>query len=320
MDFAIILNNLLQPPVLLFLLGLLAACCRSDLDIPQPVPKVLSLVLLLAIGMKGGTQIAASALSWQVVLVLLVAVAFSALTPLYVYAGLRRRLGVPDAAAIAAAYGSVSAITFITAAGFLQTQQIPYGGHMVAAMALMESPAIIVAVMMARSAGAGNRGGWGALLHDAVLNGSVLLLLGSFAIGIVTGERGATTMRLLTVDLFPIVLSLFLLDMGIVAGGRIRDLLRAGPLPVLAALLLPPLNAALAIAASAGLGLGVGDAFLLTVLAASASYIAVPAAMRLAIPEAQPSIYVSMSLAITFPFNVIAGIPLYLAAIRWLWS
>lgn len=325
LQFDLVTQNLLQPPILFFLLGLIAIAVESDLEIPQPVPKMLSLALLLTIGFKGGAQLTHSGVDWSTLVTLVVAVAFAALMPIYAFLLLRLRLGVHDAAAVAATYGSVSAITFITAVGFLQKLGVAYGGHMIAAMALMESPAIIIAVLIVRVWGRSPTHrdaplSVGSLLKHSLFNGSVLLLLGSAAIGAATGERGATALKPLTADLFPVLLTLFLLDMGLVAGKRLRDLWTAGPFVVSAGVLLPIVNATIALGVSYVIGIGRGDAFLLTVLAASASYIAVPAAMRMAIPEARPSLYVSMALAITFPFNITIGIPLYFWAVSSLWG
>lgn len=321
MSTDLILANLLSPPILFFFLGGLAALVRSDLEIPQPLPKFFSLYLLLAIGFKGGVELGHSGLTGQVATALLAAVLMASIVPVWTYFVLRRRLPVGDAAAIAATYGSISAVTFITAAAFLQMLEIPYGGHLVAAMALMESPAIVIGVLFYRWFGsAGGRLEWRELGRDAFLNGSVFLIMGSLVIGIVSGKSGAEALAPFTDEIFKGMLCFFLLDMGLVAARRIHELRRAGWFIVAFALLVPIVNAGLGIALARIAGMNVGDALLFTVLCASASYIAVPAAMRLAVPEANPSLYVSMSLGITFPFNIIAGIPAYLAIIESLWS
>lgn len=324
------LSNLASPPLLFFFLGLLAVAVRSDLDIPGQIARFLSLYLLFAIGFKGGVALAASAPGSDVWVSLGMAMLLSAAVPLYTYFLLRRKFPVADAAAIAATYGSVSAVTFITAASFLDAQGIAWSGYLVAAMALMESPAIIVGMLLYnrfREANGEERGmRWGTLLHEACFNGSVFLILGSMAIGWITGPAGKAQVTAVIDAPFIGILCLFLLDMGIVAGRRLRDLRQAGPraarlpLPtmVVTAVLLPLFNGGVALAAGAALGLPAGDLMLLTVLAASASYIAVPAAMRLALPEANPSTYLAMSLAITFPFNILFGIPLYHQLATWL--
>lgn len=323
MDFNLLISNFLNPPILFFFLGLAAVFVKSDLEIPAPIPKILSLYLLFAIGFKGGVGLAAGGLQTQIVVVLAAAAVMATVVPLYAFFVLRRKLPVADSAAIAATYGSISAVTFITAAALLEKLGIAYGGYMVAAMALMESPAIIVAVLLYRLRSIDQNGtafSWRELCRDAFFNGSVFLIMGSLVIGALSGEAGAKTLKPFTNDIFAGVLCFFLLDMGIVAAKRLGDLRRAGTFLSAFAILLPLVNAALAIPLAYVIGLSEGDAFMFTILCASASYIAVPAAMRLSIPEANPSLYVPMSLAITFPFNIIAGMPLYLAIINYFWS
>jgi len=322
MDLNLVIGNFLNPPILFFFLGLLAVFVKSDLEIPAPIPKILSLYLLFAIGFKGGVGLAAGGFETQIVVILTAAVAMASVVPLYAFFVLRRKLPVADAAAIAATYGSISAVTFITAAAFLEKLGIAYGGYMVAAMALMESPAIIVAVLLYRLRSANETDAvfsWRELWRDAFFNGSVFLIMGSLVIGALSGEAGAKTLKPFTNDIFAGVLCFFLLDMGIVAARRLGDLKRAGVFLTAFAILAPLVNAAAAIPLARVLGLSEGDAFMFTILCASASYIAVPAAMRLSIPEANPSLYVPMSLAITFPFNIIAGMPIYLAIINHFW-
>ena len=327
MNFDQLLTNFLSPPILFFLLGLIATLVKSDLELPSPLPKILSLYLLLAIGFRGGVELAHSGLTFQIAATLGVAMAAAIVVPVYTYYILRLRLDAANAAAIAATYGSISAVTFITAAAFLDSTKVAYSGHMVAAMALMESPAIVVGVVFARLAAknAAKTGGdlsetepvdWGHIGRDAFLNGSVFLLVGSLIVGALTGNRpGAVALVPFTNQLFTGVLALFLLDMGIIAARRLGDLRRAGVFLVGFAILVPLLNATLGLLGARLLGLGHGDGLLFVILCASASYIAVPAAMRLAIPEANPSLYVTMALAVTFPFNILIGIPLYEAAV-----
>jgi hypothetical protein len=224
---------------------------------------------------------------------------------------------------MAATYGSISAVTFMTACSVLEARGIPFGGHMVAAMALMESPAIVIAVLLLRWTqrrdGKGPAIPWGKLLHEAFLNGAVVLLLGSLAIGVITGERGYQAFKPLCTDLFNGVLVFFLLDLGLVAVRRGRALRAQGPYVIGFGIAMPLANAALTIALARLLNLPEGDSILLAVLAASASYIAVPAAMRLVIPEASPGVYIPMALAVTFPFNIAVGIPLYTFTVHALW-
>lgn len=308
------LANLTSPPVLFFLLGAVAVVVRSDLDFPEPVPKLLSMYLLFAVGFKGGAGLRESGLSGEVVFTLIASMFMAGLVPLIAFTILRRLLSITDAAAVAAAYGSVSAVTFITAAAFLQSADVPYSGHMIACMALMESPAIIVGILLYRRLGnptAGPATGLKHLLHEACLNGSVLLLLGSMVIGAVSSDAGRVAMKPFFAGIFDGALCFFLLDMGIVAMRGVRSLHAAGwRLPVFA-IAFPIFNACIATLLVWMLGLPVGDGLLFIVLCASASYIAVPAAFRMAVPESNPSLYVSLSLGVTFPFNVAVGIPLY---------
>ena len=329
---SVFLTSLSTPPLLFFFLGAAAVAARSDLQIPAQVAKFLSLYLLFAIGFKGGVALSESSIDASVVLTLLAMMVLSAVVPVYTFFLLRRRLPIADAAAIAATYGSVSAVTFVTAAGYLDVQGITWSGYMVAAMALMESPAIVVGILLyshfnTREGNTTVPISWLQLLKESVSNGSVFLILGSMLIGWITGTEGMRQVQPLVKDLFLGLLCLFLLDMGIVAAQRLRDFQQAGErrpsgqvfrVMLVAALLLPVLNATVGLGIAHLLGLSEGNALLFVVLAASASYIAVPAAMRLALPEANPATYLTMSLAITFPLNLLIGIPSYHAAIRWL--
>lgn len=323
MDVSLILDNLLTPPILFFLLGMAATLLRSDLEIPTQAARFLSLYLLFSIGLHGGHELAQSALNAQVMLVLLAGVATSLLIPLWTFAMLRLKLPAHDAAAIAATYGSVSAVTFITAAGFLNAQGVPFGGHMVAAMALMESPAIVIGVLLARRFGHQSPSEPFALRslgREAFLNGAVLLLMGSLFIGFLIGEDGWKSIKPVAHDPFKGVLCLFLLDMGLLAAKRLGDLRASGAVLIGFAIGAPIMHGLLGILIARALSIPPGDALLLAVLVGSASYIAVPAAVRLAIPNANPSLYVPMSLGVTFPFNVIFGIPLYYTIIQALWE
>jgi len=324
MDASLLIANLLSPPVLFFFLGALAVAVRSDLEVPQPIPKLLSLYLLLSIGFKGGVELRESGDDGGALTALLAATLMSIVVPLYAFAFLRRRLDVNNAAALAAAYGSVSAVTFITASAFLKRIGVPFGGYMVACLALMESPAIVIGVMLARmQRGAANgqaRIAWDEFLREALFNGSVLVLVGSLIIGAITGSAGKEALYPFTNEIFTGALCLFLLDMGLVSARRVGPLLAMGAFPLAFAVLFPLLNAALGLGVARLVGMSAGDAVLFVVLCASASYIAVPAAIRLVLPEANPGLYVSMPLALTFPFNVTLGIPLYMTAVNMLWS
>ena len=324
MDASLLIANLLSPPVLFFFLGALAVAVRSDLEVPQPIPKLLSLYLLLSIGFKGGVELRESGGDGGALTALLAAIVMSIVVPLYAFAFLRRRLDANNAAALAAAYGSVSAVTFITASAFLRRIGVPFGGYMVACLALMESPAIVIGVMLARmQRGAANgqaRIAWDEFLREALFNGSVLVLVGSLIIGAITGSAGKEALYPFTNEIFVGALCLFLLDMGLVSARRVKPLLAMGAFPLAFAVLFPLLNAALGLGVARLVGMSAGDAVLFVVLCASASYIAVPAAIRLVLPEANPGLYVSMPLALTFPFNVTLGIPLYMTAVNMLWS
>jgi len=303
---------------------------KSDLEIPSPLPKLFSLYLLVAIGFKGGHELVSSGLNSQIILTLLAAILMAIVVPVYSFFILRIRLDNYNAAAIAATYGSISAVTFITASSLLDKLQIGYGGHMVAALALMESPAIVIGLILVRIFTLKTKDikntnveedlqktSWGSVLHEAFLNGSVILLIGSLITGMLTGATGWNKIHLFVdKDIFYGVLMLFLLDMGIVAARRIQDLRKTGLFLISFGILMPIFNALIGIILAKGIGMGEGNALLFSVLCASASYIAVPAAMRMTVPEANPSLYVSMALAITFPFNIIVGIPIYLQTIK----
>lgn len=315
MDYSLILSNLTNPTLLFFLLGVVAALIRSDLEIPATSAKFISLYLLFSIGFKGGMELSHSGFGREVWTSLGLAVFFAVLVPIYSYFILRRRLDVYNAGAIAATYGSVSAVTFVTACSFLADKNIPFGGHMVACMALMESPAIIIGMILIRRFSTNTPGQsqqpFGHIVREAFSNGSVLMILGSLVIGLVADEKQAEGIKPFTSDIFKGFLAVFLLDMGITATKRIRTFQKGGLFLALFGLVMPVLNAMLAIFIAHALGVHDGDAFLLAILTASASYIAVPAALRLAVPQADPGYYIPMALAITFPFNIVVGIPLY---------
>ena len=327
MNLDLIIQNILNPPILFFFLGMLAVFLKSDLSIPQPLPKFFSLYLLIAIGLHGGYELSKSGLTLDVIKALLLAVFMAIIVPIYSFFILKIKLDVHNAIAVAATYGSISAVTFITGITYLQSLGVEYGGYMVAAMTLMESPAIIIALIFVAifskkdaNHNEEKKAGWQEILREAFLNPSVFLLMGALLIGMLTGEKGWTSMEPLFGALFKGMLAFFLLDMGLVAAKRIYELKKLGSFLIFFAILMPIFNASIAMALAYFFGLSKGDAFLLALLSGSASYIAVPAAMRLSVPEANPSIYLPLSLAITFPFNISLGIPLYYFAINNLWS
>ena len=319
MNIELLLSNLLNPAVLFFFLGILAVFARSDLEIPQSISKLMSLYLLLAIGFKGGVELNHSGFDMNIVITLAAAVFMASVIPIYCFFLAKKMVSVHDAAAIASTYGSISAVTFITAVAFLDTLEIQSSGYLVAAMALMESPAIIIGLILYRlhyQDNESNDFSWKKVGQEACFNGSVFLIVGSLIIGLLTTEAHAKSLEMFTNDLFKGVLALFLLDMGLIAGKRLGALRQAGVKLVAFSILAPIFNALLGIGMSLLLNLSLGDALLFTALCASASYIAVPAAMRLSIPQANASLYVTMSLAVTFPFNIIIGLPLYLAILK----
>lgn len=310
--------NLVSPVVLCFVLGAIAAALRSDLAMPEAVAKGLAIYLMLAIGLKGGTAMAESGGAGAAGAIVL-AVSISFLLPIVGYAFLRALAKAPvaDAAAIAAHYGSVSVVTFVTAQQFLTDRGVASEPYLVAMLAAMETPAIITGLLLARLGGVGRDparpGATGHLLREVLLNASVVLLIGGFIIGWLSGPAGMAKVKPLMSDLFNGLLCLFLLDMGLVAVRQLRSVSELRPMLVVFAFVMPLLGAATGLGGGLLLDLSAGGIALFATLCASASYIAVPAAMRLALPEARPAIYVTLSLGITFPFNVVFGIPLYYA-------
>lgn len=312
---AVAADNLLTPMILCFALGLLAALARSDLTIPEAAAKAMSIYLLFAIGFKGGVAVAGHGIDGQVLFTLAGGIALSFAIPLVAYALLRgmTKLSALDAAAVAAHYGSVSIVTFVTATSVISGQGLAYEGYMVAVAAAMEAPAIVSALWLAARAGSGPRMD-GRLWHEILLNGSIVLLVGAFVIGAITGQDGMQRIDAFIVAPFQGILCLFLLDMGLVAGRGLRGAKAAlGVGSIVFGVLMPVIGAAFGLGVALAAGLSVGGTTLLMTLAASASYIAVPAAMRVALPEANPSVYLTLSLGITFPFNLTLGIPAYLA-------
>jgi len=328
------MQNLLDPAILFFLLGVLAGAIKSNLEIPPAISRFLSLYLLMALGLKGGFALSHSGLTANVGISLAAAMVLAISIPLMGYWFLRRFVAGFDAAAVAATYGSVSAVTFVTAVQYLENQNIDYGGHMAAAMALMESPAIILAVVLANtlrqkqtspivSLGSGVAGlsgptnqqsvSIGKILHESFTDGAQLLLLGAIVVGMMTGDAGKAAMEPFSGDLFKGMLSFFLLDMGLMAARNLPQVKGQSPALIAYAIIGPILHASLALGLAYVLNLPAGDGALLMVLAASASYIAVPAVLRFALPEANPSLYFGLSLGITFPLNILFGIPAYVS-------
>lgn len=313
---AVGIQALTSPVVLFFVLGLLAAFARSELAIPEALAKGMSLYLMAAIGLKGGVAVSQSGVDATVALALLAGITASFLMPLMAFAVLRgfAKLDRINASAVAAHYGSVSVVTFVTAVEVYEMRGTPPGGYMVAVMAAMETPAILTGLLLARRAvdsrGNGDRQGTGELLHEVFFNASVVLLLGAFAIGLISGASGFGDVAPFFEAGFKGVLCLFLLDMGLIAARRLMDARAMTMRLALVAILLPLINGAIGTFLGTAIGLDVGSAAALGVLCASASYIAVPAAMRLALPQADAGIYLTMSLSVTFPFNILINIGL----------
>ena len=308
-------DNLLSPIILSFVLGLAAAYARSDLSVPEAVAKGLSLYLLFAIGFKGGASVAAHGIDQTLILSLVAGLVLSFSIPVVAFGLLRVMSGLDtvDAAAVAAHYGSISIVTFVAGSSVLTSAGLEGEGYMVAVAAVMEAPAILSALWLVSRGEAGGRMDAG-LMREIMLNGSIVLLVGAFLIGWITGPEGLAEIDAFIVAPFKGVLCLFLLDMGLVAGrGMQKGRGALGIGAVVFGVTMPVIGSLLGLLAAVILGLSLGGAVLMMVLAASASYIAVPAAMRVALPEANPSIYLTLSLGVTFPFNLVLGIPLYMA-------
>lgn len=312
------MSNFFDPAILFFLLGIFAGLVRSNLEIPPQVARFLALYLLMALGLKGGFALAKTGLTLEVMEGLFAALFLATVIPFVGYQILKRLTSKFDAAAIAATYGSVSAVTFITTVQYLDTHGIAYSGHMAAAMALMESPAIIMAVLFASAARRTSTAGVASsntsithVLHESFTDGAQLLLLGAMLVGYVSGETGKAMMAPFSIDLFKGMLAFFLLDMGLSTARNLNHLKGTSPLLMAYGVMGPICHAGMAFVLSGWLDLSHGDTALLMVLAASASYIAVPAVVRYAIPEANASLYFGLSLGVTFPLNIIFGIPIY---------
>lgn len=315
MEFQILLSNLTNPTLLFFLLGVIAAIVKSDLEIPASSSRFISLYLLFSIGFKGGQELAHSGFNSEIIYSLLFGMALAAVIPFYTFFILKRKLSVSDAGAVAASYGSVSAVTFVAAVSFLEMEKLSPGGHMVAVMALMESPAIIVGVILMMQFDKMNdpseKVSLSKLLKHSLTNGSVLMIFGSLIIGLIADTKQAEGIKPFTTDIFKGFLALFLLEMGLVTAKRFSTFWRYGWFVTLFAIVIPAINGCIAAYLSHWVTHDLGNRFIFAILAASASYIAVPAAMQLAAPKADPGLYVPMALGVTFPFNITVGMPLY---------
>lgn len=319
MDINLLLENLTNPALLFFFLGVFASQIKSDLEIPPNSAKFISLYLMFSIGFKGGQELAHSTLDSEIIWAFAIGISSSILVPIYSFLILKKRFGKYNAAAISAAYGSISAVTFVTTVSFLELQAINFDGFMVAVMASMEAPSIVIGVLLLSWFSRGAKGkekiNFGGILKHSLSNGSVILLVGSLFIGFMASEEQAQGIAPFTTDIFKGFLAVFLLDMGITSGRHLKDLLNQGWSALAFSIFMPLFNGCLTAVLSSFVLENMGNRLLISILVASASYIAVPAAMRLAIPKANPGLYLPMALAITFPFNITLGIPIYLSII-----
>ena len=318
MTFNLLFENLTNPAVLFFILGILAVSLKSDLEIPPNSSKFISLYLLFSIGFRGGQELSHETFTSEIMYSMLFGISISLLIPLYTFFILKKKFNVFDAGAIAAAYGSVSAVTFITAVTFLESQKLILSGHMVAIMALMESPAIIIGLVLIsvynkeESQAIKKR----FVLKHSLTNGSVLLILGSLIIGFLANTKQAEGIKPFTNDLFKGFLTLFLLDMGINSGRKLKSFFSFGWFPLIFAILIPLLNGCVFAILSSLVTSDIANRFIFAILAASASYIAVPAAMKITVPKANLGLFLPMALAVTFPINITIGMPIYFLIVQ----
>ncbi len=318
MNLNLLIENLTNPALLFFVLGIIAVYLKSDLEIPPNSSKFISLYLLFAIGFKGGQELSREALTSEIAWSMLFGIFISFVIPVYTFFILKRKLNVFDAGAIAAAYGSVSAVTFVTGVSYLESQQLSLHGHMVAIMALMESPAIIISLVLIS---AFNKDESNAIKKRTVIkhsftNGSVLLILGSLIIGYLANAKQAEGIKPFTNDLFKGFLAIFLLDMGITSGRKLKAFFSFGWFPLIFAIVIPLINGCVFAILSSFVTQDITNRFMFAILAASASYIAVPAAMKISVPKANPGLYLPMALAVTFPINITIGMPVYFLIVQ----
>ena len=318
MNYNLLIDNLTNPALLFFVLGIIAVYLKSDLEIPPNSSKFISLYLLFAIGFKGGQELSHEALTAEIGWSMLFGISISLIIPIYTFFILKKRLNVFDAGAIAAAYGSVSAVTFVTGVSYLEAQQLTLHGHMVAIMALMESPAIIIGLVLISvyNKSESNNVQKRSVIKHSLTNGSVLLILGSLIIGYVADAKQAEGIKPFTNDLFKGFLAIFLLDMGITSGRKLKAFFSFGWFPILFAIIIPLINGCLIAVLSSVVTSDITNRFMFAILAASASYIAVPAAMKISVPKANPGLFLPMALAVTFPVNITVGMPIYFLIIQ----
>lgn len=313
MNFNLLAENLTNPALLFFILGIIAVYLKSDLEIPSNSSKFISIYLLFSIGFRGGQELSHETFSSEIAYSMIFGIVVSIIIPVYTFFILKSKLNLYDAGAVAAAYGSVSAVTFVTAASYLESQQISLHGHMVAIMALMESPPIIISLVLISifNKEASQSFKKSGIIKHSLTNGSVLLILGSLVIGFLANDKQAEGIAPFTNDLFKGFLAIFLLDMGITSGKKLKYFFSFGWFPFIFAIVIPLLNGCLFALLSSVVTHDVSNRFIFAVLAASASYIAVPAAMKITVPKANPGLFLPMALAVTFPVNITIGMPLY---------
>lgn len=318
MDFNLLLDNLTNPALLFFILGIIAVYVKSDLEIPPNSSKFISLYLLFAIGFKGGQELSHETFTSEIGWSILFGIGISLIIPLYTFFILRRKLNVLDSGAIAAAYGSVSAVTFVTAVSFLETQQLNIQGQMVAIMALMESPVIIIGLLLISifNKSDNQKINKRTAIQHSFTNGSVLLILGSLIIGYVADAKQAEGIKPFTDELFKGFLTIFLLDMGITSGRKLKSFFSFGAFPLIFAIVIPLINGCIIAMLSAFVTDDIANRFMFAILAASASYIAIPAAMKISVPKANPGLFIPMALAVTFPVNITIGMPIYFLVVQ----
>jgi len=318
MNLDLLISNVTNPAFLFFILGIIAVKLKSDLEIPPNSSKFISLYLLFSIGFKGGQELSHETFTLEIAWSMLFGIGLSLLIPVYTFFILKRKLNIYDAGAIAAAYGSVSAVTFVTAVSYLDSQKLELHGHMVAIMALMESPAIIAGLILMSLFNKDDTDKIKPLsvVKHSLTNGSVLLILGSLIIGLLANAKQAEGIKPFTNDIFKGFLAIFLLDMGIVSGRKLSSFTNNGLFPLIFAIIIPLINGCVVAYLSSFVTHDIANRFIFAVLAASASYIAVPAAMKIAVPKANPGLFLPMALAVTFPLNITIGMPLYLSIIN----
>ncbi|MFN5423476.1 MAG: sodium-dependent bicarbonate transport family permease [bacterium] len=318
MNSNLLIENLTNPALLFFVLGIIAVYLKSDLEIPANSSKFISLYLLFAIGFKGGQELSHEAITSEIGWSMLFGIGISLIIPVYSFLILKRKLNIYDAGAISAAYGSVSAVTFVTAVSYMESQQLLLHGHMVAIMALMESPAIVIGLLLIsiyqkdQATEIRKR----SVIKHSFTNGSVLLILGSLIIGYVANAKQAEGIKPFTNDLFKGFLAIFLLEMGITSGKKLKAFFSFGWFPVIFAVLIPLFNGSLIALLSGFVTHDLSNRFMFAILAASASYIAVPAAMKISVPKANPGLFLPMALAVTFPVNITVGMPIYFLIVQ----